>query len=93
MLGAVILPAYLGLNGLFPHMVGAAFSGGLLASMPGMTIGAIAGIIRRSSLARASDAPKENVVLRFAIPAFLSVVIWMAYLSIAKAYLPSLLKE
>jgi hypothetical protein len=93
MLGAVILPAYLGLNGVFPHMVGAAFAGGLLASMPGMTIGAIVGIIRRTNLARASDAPKENAVLRVVIPAFLTVVIWMAYLSIAKAYLPSLLNE
>jgi hypothetical protein len=86
-LAAIIIPAYLSFNGLFPMLLGAAFSGALLFSMPGMAIGAAVGAIRRPHLARANDAPQENATLRIAIPLAIAAVLWTAYLLWARSFL------
>jgi len=84
---AFVIPGYLGLNGLFPMLLGAAFSGGLLGSMSGMTVGAFIGAIRRPQLPRAYDAPHENATLRVAIPLAISVALWAANILLARTYL------
>jgi hypothetical protein len=88
---AFVIPGYLALNGLFPAQIGAAFSGGLLWCMPGMTIGAIVGTIRRPRLQRAHDAPHENALLWVAIPMVVSIVLWVGYALLARRYLPGML--
>jgi len=92
MLAAVILPAYLGFNGLFPQVLGAALSGGVLGFMPGMTVGAIVGVIRRPQIPKAADALPENAALRIAVPLVVSVAIWASYLTLARELLPELMK-
>jgi hypothetical protein len=86
MLAVIFIPYYLGSQGLFPMLLGAAFSGGLLYSMPGMTIGAIIGTIRRPRLTRAFDAPHENAMLRIAIPLVVAIVLWTTYFFWARSY-------
>ncbi len=86
-LAPIIIPAYLGFNGLAPMLFGAAFGGGILFSMPGMAIGAAVGAIRRPRLARASDAREENAALRIVIPLAIAVIVWTAYLLWARSFL------
>ncbi len=92
MIAAVIIPGYLGLEGVFPMLVGAAAGGALLFSMPGMAIGAIVGTVRRSKLPRAYDAPHENAFLRIAIPLVIGTALWVAYLLWARSFLQNLMK-
>lgn len=90
---AFVVPIYLGAKGYFEPLV-AAFSGGLLLSMPGMTVGAIVGTLRRPRLPRAYDAPPENATLRIAIPFVISIALWAAYLFLVRSYLlPMLTSE
>jgi len=84
-----ILCAYLVLNGLFAMVLGSAFIGALLGSMPGMTVGAIIGTLRRPKLPRAYDAPNENAFIHIAIPLILSILIWSAFSIWARPYLTS----
>lgn len=92
MLGTVIIPGYLGLQGIFFMMLGAAFAGGILWSMPGMSIGAAVGTVRRRELPLAYDAPHENAALRIAIPLIIGAVVWIAYIFLVRSYLPVILK-
>ena len=93
MLGSVIIPGYLGLNGMFPSLLGAVVGGAVLFCAPGMTIGAVVGAFRRTIIPRAYDAPKENVVVLIAIPLALSAVVWIACFTLAKDYLLPLLNR
>ncbi len=89
--GGLIIPGYLGFNGLFPMLLGAAFSGAVLFSMPGMTVGAIIGAIRRPRIPRAFDAAPEKVVARIAVPFAVGSAVWVAYYFLVREYLPQLL--
>ena len=91
MLAPPILSCYICFY-VFPQVVGVTFSAVILYSMPGMTIGAIVGAIRRPKIPRAHDAPEENVMLRIAIPLVISIAIWVAYLTLARDLLPKLMK-
>lgn len=72
---------------VFGAFFGAAISGGILYSMPGMAIGAVVGVIRRRGLPRAIDAPHENVTLLIAIPLVIAAALWAVYILWAKSYL------
>jgi len=67
-------------------VLGAAVAGGVLASMPARTAGAIIGLSRRRTLPRANDAPPENVALLLGVPVVASVAVWAAYLFWAGDY-------
>ncbi len=72
---------------VFGGFFGAAISGGILWSMPGMAIGAVVGVIRRRGLPRAVDAPHEKVTLLIAIPLVIAAALLTAYILWAKSYL------
>jgi hypothetical protein len=89
----VAIPAYLGWNGMFGALIGAAVSAALLSCMPGMAIGAIVGTIQRKKLVLAPDAPQENVVLRIGIPFCIAVAYWIAYFTYAPQLLAKILEK
>jgi hypothetical protein len=91
LLAPPLLSCYISLYA-FPQLLGAAFSGAVLGCMPGMTIGAIIGVVRRSTIVRAHDAPNEKPLLRIVIPLVISIAIWSGYLTLARNLLPRLLK-
>jgi hypothetical protein len=79
-------------KGFFWILLIAALEGGVLFIMPGMAVGAAVGVIRRSHLELAKDAPKENVALRIAIPLIIGTAIWIALFVWVQSSLPTMSK-
>jgi len=92
MFAVPIITMYISFN-IFPQLLGGCCSGALLWCMPGMTIGAIVGNVRKSKLPRAFDAQEENGILYILIPLVLSITIWIVFRLIIIHYLPALLSN
>lgn len=92
LLAAVGVPGYLAAQGSPGAMLlGAIVGGALLFCMPGRSVGAIVGTMRRSRIPHAFDAPEEKPPHSIGVPLLIGAVIWAGYIYAVRAYLPSLL--